>query len=417
MHRRQDGKPSARRAVPRPAAYREKTMTAAPFKPFLLATLGEGQTYTQRSPIDPGLPRMGMTFPIDDPFVLRRAIVPVFTTGTDGIPVGYGAAFQVDGWGHYITADHVSAFYRHPWAALKLAEGDPIPWLDPETTPPAFVLLGSGMVFGTMPIPEGAFAPIVGIQGILAEQSDVMKSLHGHGPDEALIDIAMLHVATPQNGPRTASLPVRIEGWEPSVGETVLAVGFPELAFVRMERDALTAFYNEQMVGAYGAILAVHPNGRGGKDCMAGFEVAADWPPGMSGGPVFNRAGEVVGVVSRSIRADDEHNGVGYAVWLGGNDAFSTLATHLDPTTPGVRGGYAVANMADPDRPELLAFEPTYARAAASTAQSGKTLSVHVTLHRLGTGELRMTRDVCPAESPATSPVLSRVVITSHTDS
>jgi serine protease Do len=386
------------------------------FEPFSLAVLGEGKTYLPKRPLGPGGNGLGAPFPINDPFVLRRAVVPVFATDGSGAPIGYGTAFQIDGWGHYLTADHVSDFYRHHWSSLKLKPGDVIPPLSPETTPPGFVLLGAGKVVGTMPIPESAFAPILSVQGILAEQADVMKSLQNIGPDEALVDIAMLHVAVGNEGPRTASLPVRIEGWEPTVGETVLAVGFPGLSFESMDDDALMTFYSEQMAGAYGTIRAVYPNGRGGKDRMAAFEVSADWPSGMSGGPVLNRAGEVVGVVSRSIRADAEHEGVGYAVWLGGNDAFSTLATHLDPTTPGVRGGYGVADMTNPELPGIMAFESTYARAADIAAKAGGHASIHVTLHRLGSSEFQLTKEVCKPEAPVDAHTLTQVLVTSHTE-
>jgi hypothetical protein len=58
------------------------------------------------------------------------------------------------------------------------------------------------------------------------------------------------------------------------------------------------------MYGAYGRIVDVHPNGVGTANPSPVIEVETDWPPGMSGGPVFNQAGDVVGIVSRSIRAE-----------------------------------------------------------------------------------------------------------------
>ena len=47
-------------------------------------------------------------FQLDDPFGLRKAILPVFhcEPGSERI-VGLGTAFHVDGWGTFLTAAHV----------------------------------------------------------------------------------------------------------------------------------------------------------------------------------------------------------------------------------------------------------------------------------------------------------------------
>jgi serine protease Do len=47
-----------------------------------------------------------------DPFGVRRAIVPVFEREPNGKLQRVGAAFHVDGWGHFLTAHHVVDCYE-----------------------------------------------------------------------------------------------------------------------------------------------------------------------------------------------------------------------------------------------------------------------------------------------------------------
>jgi serine protease Do len=60
------------------------------------------------------------------------------------------------------------------------------------------------------------------------------------------------------------------------------------------------------------------------------IRVAAEWPGGMSGGPVFNEAGHVIGVVSSGIAG-----GVGTATFFSGWNIPERIMGSIDPDNPG----------------------------------------------------------------------------------
>lgn len=135
---------------------------------------------------------------------------------------------------------------------------------------------------------------------------------------------------------------VRLRGWEPTIGEYVFAVGYPQLKpSENVGDDELRGMVEDGMKGAYGRITRVFPDGRDSVNPSPVFEVDADWQSGMSGGPVFNHLGEVVGIVSRSLAPDGASGGVGCATCLGWTQV-DELIPSLDLQNPGMRFGYAV---------------------------------------------------------------------------
>ena len=81
------------------------------FKPFSISTCENIANYEQpfsfkplseQTPFEP--------FLIQDPFGLRKAVVPVFKRSLSGEIYGMGTAFHVDGWGAFLTAYHVIEF-------------------------------------------------------------------------------------------------------------------------------------------------------------------------------------------------------------------------------------------------------------------------------------------------------------------
>lgn len=58
--------------------------------------------------------------------------------------------------------------------------------------------------------------------------------------------------------------------------------------------------------------------------------VQADWPGGMSGGPVFNAAGNVIGIVSSGVDATTST-----AMIFGGWGAVHRTLRNVDPSKPG----------------------------------------------------------------------------------
>ncbi|WP_137009961.1 S1 family peptidase [Aquitalea aquatilis] len=282
----------------------------------------------------------GVPFPIDDPFGLRRAVVPVFLRNPDGSAEGVGTAFHVDGWGRLLTADHVVDRIRTHH--LDQVSPDTLIEVDITRSSHAAVLLGYGVVFGTAAIPSSCWAPMDRVDAILTEKNvDPMAALRGRSsPYQIGPDIAGMSAVLQPDAPPFHTVPVNFQTY-PEVGEAVFAVGYPELGFEALNGDEIARYLKEGMFGVYGRVTNLCPDGRGNRP-SPGFEVEADWRPGMSGGPVFNERGEVIGIVSSSLPPSDEGPGIGYATSLAMIPNASRLVPTLDIDNPGCRLGFGV---------------------------------------------------------------------------
>lgn len=119
-------------------------------------------------------------------------------------------------------------------------------------------------------------------------------------------------------------------------------MGFPQLDLSELNDADQSTLLTEGMYGAYGRIVAIHPDGTSSSNRTPVFEVESDWPSGMSGGPVFNRSGEVVGMVSRSLRVDPGTVGVGYAAHFAIAPDLPRLVPLLNGCSPGWRSCWGV---------------------------------------------------------------------------
>ncbi|MCD6272542.1 MAG: hypothetical protein J7K30_06785 [Deltaproteobacteria bacterium] len=68
------------------------------FKPFYVGTCEAKRDNENCIPFTPSLDEPFSPFPIQDPFGLRKAIVPIFKRDLKGDLLGMGTAFHVDGW-------------------------------------------------------------------------------------------------------------------------------------------------------------------------------------------------------------------------------------------------------------------------------------------------------------------------------
>lgn len=284
----------------------------------------------------------GIPFPISDPFGLRRAVVPVFLRNPDGSAVGVGTAFHVDGWGRLLTADHVVDHIRAHH--LDQIAPDAVIQVDITRSSHAAVLLGCGAVFGTVGIPSECWASMYRVDAILIERDeDPMAALRGKSSSYQIgPDIAGMSAVLQPGAPPFHTVPVNFRA-RPKIGEMVFAVGYPELGFETLNENEIARYLKEGMFGVYGQVTNLCPNGRGDRTRPSpGFEVEADWPAGMSGGPVFNQLGEVIGIVSSSLPPSDGVPGTGYATCLSMVPNASRLAPTLDINNPGCRLGFGV---------------------------------------------------------------------------
>jgi serine protease Do len=84
--------------------------------------------------------------------------------------------------------------------------------------------------------------------------------------------------------------------WRPKVGDRVLALGFADLDVDRHLEGEERAI-EQYLYGSEAEIIEAQPAGGQSSRPWPVFRVEANWPGGMSGGPVFNQEGNVIGLV------------------------------------------------------------------------------------------------------------------------
>ena len=152
----------------------------------------------------------------------------------------------------------------------------------------------------------------------MALDDNSMVALRGGKPDRRNIFDCMVLLLDPTSDRLIrdrSCLPLRVHGRPLQVGERVMAVGFPELSTVRNQSANKAFILTERMYGAVGEIIELFPRGQSASRPWPAFRVKGNWRHGMSGGPVFNEQGEVVGLVSVGGDYEDDQN-EGYAFWF-----------------------------------------------------------------------------------------------------
>jgi hypothetical protein len=126
---------------------------------------------------------------------------------------------------------------------------------------------------------------------------------NGVGSDFAFLAVEAISTVAPDHMYRVAALTTRT----PRVGERLLCLGFvaAQESFER-QADGTRAF-SGQLIAAAGSVTEVHPLGRDSR-LLPFPALEVDFPAwgGMSGGPVFDERGYLVGILSRSWETEDE---------------------------------------------------------------------------------------------------------------
>jgi serine protease Do len=320
-------------------------------------------------------------FARQDPFGARKAVVPLFWMDADGDLQGMGTAFSLDPWGGFITADHVIAGIRAGARCSPNGDGN---FRVKAPSDAGFVaVLGYGVVFGTVGLPQEAIAPIIGAWTPGIEGNDPLATLHGRHDFQPL-DLAILRALPLQPG-WIHCLPMRSRPPRPKVGDTVIALGFPQIDTFRGPQEDARTIIEEGMFAAYGRVTALLPDGRDRSTPTPVFEVEANWPSGMSGGPVLNSAGEVVGIVSRSLEPEPGADfGVGWATWLEALPFLAEAVPTLDDSNADRRRGWAVVQ----DFPWTLAgVYATEAEADERLSAAGGGFAKRFGLWRMGSDD------------------------------
>jgi len=240
-------------------------------------------------------------FLIQDPFGLREVVQPVVSISQIEEKItGLGTCFQISPW-TWMTAQHVIA--------------DNSGGAFPENEVGA-VGFSPGLVFGSMGFTTtDFFGEIFEIWAAKKNGPVVESFLPGPGAHPIVIDVATLKVNTEALKKRPLTSPLPLATSQPKIGDELIGIGFPILGSSYGDEDAIMKF-EEQMYGASGVVTALYPKGVSVSRPWPTIQIEGDWESGMSGGPLIDLQGRVVGVISRSLAPTDEQPGIGWAVDL-----------------------------------------------------------------------------------------------------
>ncbi|WP_340316143.1 trypsin-like peptidase domain-containing protein [Rhizorhabdus argentea] len=283
-------------------------------------------------------------FLVEDPH-LRASIMPLFAIDKRDLamrPKGCGTLFRINPWGACVTAYHViedlielkgsePALREH--ARLIALELEGIAYGAPRIRPEQwrnfegmFVLAGRKSTFG---------------------QPDTLTNV---------TELASLVVQRSQNVTGAAAfLGMDLRRWKPSVGEQVTALGFADLDLGN-EDAAADRPISQYLYGSRATITDIEPFDPNRGRPWPFFRVDKDWPGGMSGGPVINAAGHVIGVVSTGM----SFAAAGSAVFFAGNHHAEGMFRAVDPGAPGhifCYGGFDAGGKVAMIAPTREAFE------------------------------------------------------------
>jgi S1-C subfamily serine protease len=128
--------------------------------------------------------------------------------------------------------------------------------------------------------------------------------------DSEFSDIALLRVL-PSDEVATANFPARVDVmnvYPPAAGETVIGVGFPKTL---LNHDYINLELGLHPSTATGRVTQIYEAYRDkGLLNFPCFDVATPVFGGMSGGPIFNEAGELCGIVCAGIEGYPSFSGV-----------------------------------------------------------------------------------------------------------
>lgn len=264
---------------------------------------------------------------------LRSRILPLFRFDPrhpEDRVIGQGTTFRIDPWGTCLTAFHVieDILIHNEAASGKaiLRDGVRLCALELE-----------GIGFGTFRLPEDAWRPLSGLSAPCAVESKPFQ----YPEIVNSFELAALTIEHSTKKPAaTKYLSIDLRRWKPTIGERVLALGFADLDKGEpMESDDRAI--SQYLFGSFGNIIEIDKPDPGNKRAWPSFRVDASWPGGMSGGPVFNETGNVIGMVSTGF-SHLEGDATATATYFSAWSVPSQYLPSIDPDNPGHIFGFAV---------------------------------------------------------------------------
>jgi serine protease Do len=302
-------------------------------------------------PFDPSAELPVGRFLVQDPD--RRArILPLFAFATgepDERVVGWGTAFRVDPFANCATAFHVfeDAFVLGGSTGREMVV---------RNDRSIVALEVEGLPYGTARILPSQWRSIHGAFAVITIDEDLLQPPRLRN----LTELLALSIPPSLKKPAgTEFLDCDISSWKPAIGEIVLGLGYPHLD-KGQEGASDNRPISQYMYGAYGHITDIESSDLTRRRPWPLIRVAADWPAGMSGGPVFNSTGNVIGLISSGIDSKSSS-----AVVFGGLVTTKQTFTSLDPARPGWFLCHAVLNTHD----KPIAVCPNRKEANAIAAQ------------------------------------------------
>jgi trypsin-like peptidase len=274
----------------------------------------------------------GRTMPKDKPIVnqdprMRAMVMPLFKfdpNAPEERPFGLGTTFRIDPWGTCATAFHVIE-------DMLVAAGEKLALRDNVRV---VALEIEEILLGAPPLPENAWRTFMGFSA--ACEITKPPLLHEKPQIRNVTELANVTISRSTRPTPMPFLPVALGGKVPSVGDVVTGYGFAGLD-LDTEGEGDERPMEQYLFESSGEITEVIPCDPQSSMPWPRLRVSAEWPGGMSGGPVLNSHGNVIGIISRGWTGEPDSTATHFSGWPVSAATFPTI----DPVEAGRYRGFA----------------------------------------------------------------------------